>query len=221
MPSEESTSTLADAATSRRELNKAATRAAIAEAAMRLLRTEGATAVTAERAADAAGVSRRTFFNYFPTVESALNEPTELFLEQALRQLESFPEDMPVLAAAVDAVRSLAAPRALASVAELFTLADNNPQLARLQLESWDRCADRLIAVFARRAPGKPTLDIAVLAYSIVGAGKAVFGHWAADGGGDLSDASIAALQGNLTAAMTQLRDGFPSLNTAAATGEA
>jgi len=198
-------------------LNKAATRAAIAEAALRLLRTEGATAVTADRVADAAGVSRRTFFNYFPSVESALNEPTELFLEQALRQLDTLPEGMSIVAAAADAVRSLADARALASVAELFTLAGNNPQLARLQLESWDRCADRLIAAFAERSPGTPQLDIAVLAYSIVGAGKAVFGHWAAAGGGDLSEASIAALQDNLTAALTQLRDGFPTLHTQAA----
>jgi AcrR family transcriptional regulator len=60
---------------SRREQNKTATRAAIADAALDLLRASGSEAVTAERIAEAAGISRRTFFNYFPSVEAALNVP--------------------------------------------------------------------------------------------------------------------------------------------------
>ena len=57
---------------SRRELNKAATRRAIAEAALALLRARGVGRFTVEDIASAAGVSRRTFFNYFPSREAAL-----------------------------------------------------------------------------------------------------------------------------------------------------
>jgi AcrR family transcriptional regulator len=52
-------------APSRRELNKAATRQSITEAALTLLRRKGLGNFTVEEIADAAGDSRRTFFNYF------------------------------------------------------------------------------------------------------------------------------------------------------------
>ncbi|MCH5450323.1 TetR/AcrR family transcriptional regulator [Bacillus cereus] len=57
----------AEEKTSRRELNKQATRAAIIEAAVSLLSENGLGNFTAEDLADAVGISRRTFFNYFPS----------------------------------------------------------------------------------------------------------------------------------------------------------
>jgi AcrR family transcriptional regulator len=197
---------------SRREQNKAATRAAIADAALGLLRSEGPSAVTADRVADAAGVSRRTLFNYFPTVEAALNVPTEVFLEQALRQLEELPADMPIMEAAVLAMRSLADRRALAPVAELFVLSADTPQLNRLQLETWENCASRLVETVLGRVPRSESLEATVFAHSVVGAGKAAFAHWAHHHAGDLSDSSLAALQHHLAEALSQLRDGFPTL---------
>jgi AcrR family transcriptional regulator len=205
------------AAPSRRELNKTATRSAIVEAAFDLLRSGGPEAVTADRVADAAGISRRTLFNYFPTVESALNVPTETFLDHALRQFDGAAPSVPVMSAAVDAMRSLADRSLLAPVAELFVLSRNNPQLGRQQLEAWDNCANRLMETISSRVPGHNALEITVFANSIVGAGKAAFGYWALTHAGDLSDSSLTALQNNLTDALAQLRDGFPSLHTTAA----
>ena len=59
-------------APSRRELNKAATRQAITDAALGLLRSKGPGNFTVEDIADAAAISRRTFFNYFSSTEAAL-----------------------------------------------------------------------------------------------------------------------------------------------------
>jgi AcrR family transcriptional regulator len=55
-----------------RERKKAATRAALHEAAVRLAIAHGAGKITVEAVADEAGVSRRTFSNYFANKEEAL-----------------------------------------------------------------------------------------------------------------------------------------------------
>jgi AcrR family transcriptional regulator len=205
---------------SRREQNKTATRAAIADAALDLLRASGSEAVTAERIAEAAGISRRTFFNYFPSVEAALNVPVERFLDHALQSMDAVPEGLTVVAAAVQAMQSLAQPRLLAPVAELFVLAAGNAQLGRLQLEAWDDCADHLVDSIRERIPARNDFEVVVFAHSIVGAGRAAFAHWARDHAGDLSDASMAALQGHLIDALALLRDGFPHLQNQASDAE-
>ncbi|MCB9798001.1 MAG: TetR family transcriptional regulator [Alphaproteobacteria bacterium] len=56
---------------STRHENKARTRAALAEAAERLILAQGYEPVTARQIAEAAGVSRRTFFRYFEGKEAA------------------------------------------------------------------------------------------------------------------------------------------------------
>ncbi|MFI5493429.1 TetR/AcrR family transcriptional regulator [Actinoplanes sp. NPDC051859] len=55
-----------------RARKKAATRQALHEAAVRLAIAHGADRITVEAVADAAGVSRRTFSNYFANKEEAL-----------------------------------------------------------------------------------------------------------------------------------------------------
>ncbi|MET0415298.1 MAG: TetR family transcriptional regulator [Actinoplanes sp.] len=55
-----------------RERKKAATRRALHDAAVRLAMRDGAERVTVEAIADEAGVSRRTFSNYFGSKEEAL-----------------------------------------------------------------------------------------------------------------------------------------------------
>lgn len=203
------------AAPSRREQNKAATRAAIAEAARRLLRDEGPDALTAEKVADAAGVSRRTLFNYFSSVEAALNAPLTAFLDRATDGLDSLPADLPPTAAAVEALAALAGERdGLAAVAEVFMLAESNPQLARLQLEAWDQCAAQIHEAMIGRVPAEAGFELAVYVHAVVGAGRAAFRAWADRHRDDhRTDTALADLQRHLTVALEQLRDGFPALH--------
>ncbi len=90
--------------TGRREVNKARTRLALVDAARELARERGLDDVTAEDIADRAGVSRRTFFNYFAGIEAVvaagLAEPLERMAD-ALRRRPSAEEPLVAIAAAL------------------------------------------------------------------------------------------------------------------------
>lgn len=58
-----------------RERKRIATAAAIEEAAVRLVLERGYTDVTVDQICEAANISRRTFFNYFPSKEAAVLGP--------------------------------------------------------------------------------------------------------------------------------------------------
>lgn len=84
-----------------RERKKQQTRAALHRSALELVSANGVCQVTTEQIAERAGVSARTFFNYFPTKESAIlgmgpdqagrvaqwlrDEPAEVTPEEAVR----------------------------------------------------------------------------------------------------------------------------------------
>ncbi|MBG6083923.1 TetR/AcrR family transcriptional regulator [Zhihengliuella flava] len=215
---------------SRREQNKAATRAAIVEAALDLVRRAPTEPVTAESIAEAANISRRTFFNYFSSVEAALNVPLDDFLESAVAHLATGPESLPAAEAAIRALRESFTPERLEPVAELFLLAQTNPQLSRMQMESWNDCAERVVDFLRTAAPDAPALASAAFAHAVVGVGRAAFLHWGQrfDDAAVLDSAPPSAhrfrpdheateeLHELLLEAMTQLRDGFSALQTRA-----
>jgi AcrR family transcriptional regulator len=73
-----------------RERKKKATRLALSSAALRLARQDGPEHVTIEAIAEAAGVSPRTFFNYFPSKDDAIlgiapSESSELLADLLAR----------------------------------------------------------------------------------------------------------------------------------------
>lgn len=98
------------AATSRRERNKAATRQTISSSTLELLRTKGPGNFTIKDIADAVGVSRRTFFNYFTSTEAAIASVTHGFLDAVLEQFRLRPVDEPILESARAALVELADP---------------------------------------------------------------------------------------------------------------
>ena len=79
-----------------RERKKATTRATIAAAAFDLVRDQGPEALTAEAIAERAGVSRRTFFNYFPSVDAAVAGSIESLLDDLTEMLSDRPADEPI-----------------------------------------------------------------------------------------------------------------------------
>lgn len=96
-----------DTTTGLRERKKAATREAVHEAALRLTVEHGFDKVTVEAIADAAGISRRTFSNYFSGKEDAVlfgDEQQTGLLLQALRER---PPGEPAWSALRSAVKGL------------------------------------------------------------------------------------------------------------------
>jgi AcrR family transcriptional regulator len=99
-----------------RERKKAETRRALSTAALRLAEARGPDGMTVEAIAEAAGVSPRTFFNYFSSKEDAVmgvnpSEPSDLLADLVAR-----PADEPGL----EALRQMA----LAAAARLEAQAD-------------------------------------------------------------------------------------------------
>ncbi|MEV6814427.1 TetR family transcriptional regulator [Micromonospora sp. NPDC051296] len=86
-----------DTTLGRRDRKKRQTRAALATAALRLVADRGLDQVTVEDISEAADVSARTFFNYFPTKDDAVVGDTEA--EPVLRALAAVPTDQPALEA--------------------------------------------------------------------------------------------------------------------------
>ncbi|HEU4667666.1 MAG TPA: TetR/AcrR family transcriptional regulator [Arthrobacter sp.] len=201
------------AAPSRRELNKAATRQAITDAALGLLRSEGPGNFTVEDIADSAGISRRTFFNYFGSTDAALASVTHGFLDTAIQQFKLRPADEPVLQSAQEALMALADPMTVAPLAELFSLTQQSTLMSHSELEAWDHCREQITAVARSRAAATSgaanELYLRALAGSVISCGKAAMEVWFARRGADLSPASLAELRQLLIDAMALLGSGF------------
>lgn len=210
-------------APSRRELNKAATRQAITGAALALLRSNGPGNFTVEDIADAAGISRRTFFNYFGSTEAAIAAVTFGFLDTALQQFRLRPVGEPFLESARAALVALADPMTIAPLAELYSLGQANPQLSRSELEAWDDCTAQIISAARERfsAAGGVELDelyLRALAGSVISCGKAAMDVWFARCGGSLTPESLTTLRQLLIDSMSLLGSGFVRPDTVQAT---
>lgn len=196
-------------ATSRRELNKVATREAIANAALEFLRSGGLNSFTVDDVAAAAGVSRRTFFNYFSSVEAAVASFTQDYLDQVIVELQARPADEPVLESAQIALSAVGSARNLAILAETFTLTQD-PQLGRFQLQAWDECSVKIIEVARHRLPqGADELYLHALVGAVIGSCRAAFLVWFQKHGTTITEESLADLRGFLERTISHIRTGF------------
>lgn len=142
----------------RREQNKIDTRRAIADAAFDLALSVGPGSFTVDQIAERAGVSRRTFFNYFHSAEDALTVRTDGFLDLALQVFGRMPQDEPLFDSIVRAFTETTRMEGLSQHGALFRMASTNPDLLRAQLRvGARRGADRRGAAPAASAPTRPS----------------------------------------------------------------
>ena len=185
-----STDLLNDEACGLRERKKRETRKALNLAALDLVEEKGYASVTTEEIAARAGVSARTFFNYFPSKEAAVIGTTGEELESYAAQLEEVRD----AESSIDALRRiLAGMLAPASIdrelrAKRRRILLGEPSLAPALVGNNIRIENALTAALERRlgiAPGaslEPRITVAVA----IAAVRACIEHQQNGGSGDL-----------------------------------
>lgn len=215
-----------------RERKKAQTRAALAEASFDLVRDHGATALTAEAIAERAGVSRRTFFNYFPSVDAAVAYSVAGLLQDLTDALGARPAEENVWDTLPALLTGPEGTRILERMALLGATRESSPQARRIAQDQVDafvewltgwvthRLAGRRAAATSegpmadRRAPGTSVvadeeLYAATLAASVAACAEASLRVWARRNAGTVSAAAIDDYHHLLSSSLELLRTGF------------
>jgi AcrR family transcriptional regulator len=194
---------------SRRELNRLATRSAITGTVLSLAETEDFSTVTVERVAEEAGVSRRTFFNYFRSLEEALHEPLrELVARTAVRMEAQDPtgtDILGLLSRTLDEVLSL---ELLEPTARVLLITRDNPELREAGLRTWDDCVRSLIPPAGEGTPAL-RLYLSTLVRSAIAVAQAAFETWAERLVQPLTEDEVMRLRGLVAQGLGLLGDGF------------
>jgi AcrR family transcriptional regulator len=199
---------VAAAASSLRDRKRDETRRSLATAAFGIVRDDGVDALTAEAVADRAGVSRRTFFNYFPSVDSVLTASIEQFFESIGDRLDARPADEDVLDSVLAVINNPSDVELLERIAVIAGAAEDSSHARGLCLVELYEWLEWLEGWLRERLPaGTGDLVVATTASTIVGAAEAGFRVWAkvaATPGAEPLD-----LRATLTAALDLLRAGL------------
>ncbi|MGG7564831.1 TetR family transcriptional regulator [Rhodovulum sp. DZ06] len=144
----------AEGKTPLRERRRKQTARDIQRATLRLAREEGLDAVTTERIARAAGVSPRTFFNYFPNKEAAVIGTPVPLPDAALAAVRggSGPPGPDMRALAAAHLRNLE--DELEVIRGLDALKTRDARVRQLFDEAMGRYAEEVEGALAARAPG-------------------------------------------------------------------
>jgi mycofactocin system transcriptional regulator len=186
---------------------RAETRARIERAALELFTRDGFERVPIDEIADAAGISRRTFFRYFATKADAVWGDFDAHVERLATLLAGTPGDRPVLAAICAAYVHVNdyAPEELPLLRERMTLILTEPALlahSQLRYTAIDDVVARYVA--GRSSSPAATLVPRLVATSARAAATTAFEIWLADPGAPLGQ--------YLRASFAELTAGFPSL---------
>jgi AcrR family transcriptional regulator len=194
------------------------TRAALVQAAYAIVRDVGFEGLTAEAVADRAGVSRRTFFNYFPSVESVLTASVTEFFASVGARLDARPVDEDVLDSALVVDTDPGDTDLLERIGVLAAAGEASPHARGLILVALHAWVDWLEG-WLRRRLGTDASDVyvATLASGLVGACEAAFRVWLRQGatasaaGTTASDVvdRTTSLRDCFTAAIGHLRTGL------------
>lgn len=208
------------AATSLRERKRDETRRSLSAAAYAIVRDDGVEALTAEAVADRAGVSRRTFFNYFPSVDSVLTASIAEFFDSMTERLDARPADEDVLDAALAVITDANDLELLERIAVIARAAEASPHARGLVLVELHTWLDAFEGWLRGRLPdGADDLLVAVTASTLVGAAEGAFRVWARTS--TAPDARPVDLRSALTRSLDLLRTGLDSLRTGSAAASA
>jgi AcrR family transcriptional regulator len=193
--------TPATTAGTRRERQREETRRDLAVAALGMAGEHGLGAVRVPEIAAAAGVSTRTFNNYFPSKEAAMVWPARRRSERLVSELSARPADEPLtdaLIAAVTALYGRPAEHGLPDdwLSTFRRLVAEEPGLHGEYLKAQTAGESALAEAIGERISSHDTLEARVLAATVLGAERAAILDWMArsERPGRLLDHVLAAL---------------------------
>lgn len=157
-----------------RERKKAETRAALASAALRLALAKGADNVRVDEIAEAAGVSPRTYNNYFPSREHAI--VAGITASRALRVAAAL-RDRPAGESLFESIVRAFAEQYREPSGEALALINSTSALREAYLDSVSSIEPPIAAVIAART-GKDELGAAVLAAAVSAAARIAVERW-------------------------------------------
>lgn len=167
----------------RREQQKQEVRQRIRKAASRLLATEG-TGVRIEAIAEAADVSRATFFNYFPTKSALLDDLAARVAQRMKEGLDEVRQTAPDLESALDSwflhvAESLDARAGLNRVLFIHLFgAGTSPEARRDHMQHSHESYAGLIRDAQARGEVAPYADIAFLSELLAGSVHTLVNGW-------------------------------------------
>jgi AcrR family transcriptional regulator len=142
------------------ERRKAETRLEVARAAVRLFLAKGVADTSAEEIAEAAGISSRTLWRYFPTKEGCVTPLLTGVIELIARFLQSWPSDQS-MAEVFDTIGLHDNVADRTTMVNLVRLTRTEPGLRAVWLEAHRHAESAYAEALARRA-GLPGPDLAV-----------------------------------------------------------
>jgi TetR/AcrR family transcriptional regulator, regulator of mycofactocin system len=168
----------------------ASSRADIERVAIRLFDEQGYDEATVDDIAAAAGISRRTFFRYFPSKNDVVWGDFDAGLVALRKRLAETPEDVPVMTALRDAVVEFnhIAPddvpwhrRRMALILHVDALQAHST----LMYAAWRAVIADYVATRSHTEPDD--FGPQLVAYTVLGAAVAAYEQWLRDPGADLA----------------------------------
>lgn len=189
-----------------RERKRRQTRERIAQAAMTLFLKQGFESTTVDQIAEAADVSKRGFFDYFPTKEDVVAAWQDEFAQMLLAEVAARPAREPLAKVVEEALVStiLAAinPQTLA----IGKLIHNTPALSARDHLKYAKLEQKLAEALAERPKGKfDPLRVRLLAMSVIGALRIAGQTWNLDQLASKSPAHVRKLAKSLWSTLGEL----------------
>jgi AcrR family transcriptional regulator len=200
-----------------RERKKQATREALCAAALRLARERGPANVRVEDIAEAAGVSPRTYNNYFSSREHAIVAAVTAKRESRVgAEVVGRPAGVGLADAVIDAVvQQYTDPGDDAR--DVLLMLTTSPALRARYVETATMVEDPLAAAISQRCPGIDRLTAQVLSASVGAAAKVALHQWLQSTTTSPSDKAFVVPSGSLPVLMrTALKPLAPTLDAAA-----
>ena len=171
-----------------RQKRKIETTQFVHRTAVQLAREKGVDAVTVEAICEAAGISQRTFFNYFPFKEAVFVFPPPPLPEVAVERFVAGKVDL--LADLIDLLVAqaveMSANRWMGPL--MRTIVEAHPRLMPLQMAEFQKFEVQLTRLIADRL-GAPPDDVRAMALAgaMIGTTRVTFDRWRDDDTAELS----------------------------------